>query len=284
MALDWDDFKYFTAVARAGSVRGAARSLDVHPSTVMRRLDHFERRLGTRLFARSGAGLLITDEGQAVIRILDEVADRIAEVEQQLKGRNSEVAGEVRINVPDVISADLFVPALGRLLAEQPRLEVRLTRCWELPDLGAHEADIALAVTNDPPDHLVGRPLGTMTLTAYGRADGAQRWFTSSVEASIGFQVPPLSAGWPRSHLQSLDSQVAAAVSGAGATLLPDYVASEYPQLVPLTPEQTRIRTWLLLRPDARGVARLQAVAEAVMSALQQHPLELPGPVPGVAG
>ena len=44
--MDWDDYKYFSAVAATRSVRAAAEQLDVNPSTVSRRLEHFEQRLG----------------------------------------------------------------------------------------------------------------------------------------------------------------------------------------------------------------------------------------------
>ncbi len=57
---DWDDYRYFAAVARNGSVRGAATRLGVNASTVTRRLDALEDRLGVMLFTRSQRGLQIT--------------------------------------------------------------------------------------------------------------------------------------------------------------------------------------------------------------------------------
>ena len=50
MAADWDDFRFFLAVARQGSIRGAASALGVNHSTVSRRIGGFESRVGVRLF------------------------------------------------------------------------------------------------------------------------------------------------------------------------------------------------------------------------------------------
>ena len=54
--MDWDDYKYFSALAATRSVRAAAEQLGVNPSTVSRRLEHFEQRLGVQLFTRSQRG------------------------------------------------------------------------------------------------------------------------------------------------------------------------------------------------------------------------------------
>ena len=55
-AQDWDDLRLFLAVARAGSLSGAARSLGVTHSTVFRRIGAFEARLRERLSDRPPGG------------------------------------------------------------------------------------------------------------------------------------------------------------------------------------------------------------------------------------
>ena len=54
--MDWDDLRYFLGIARAGSLSGAAIALGVNHSTVFRRLQGFEARLGVRLFDRLATG------------------------------------------------------------------------------------------------------------------------------------------------------------------------------------------------------------------------------------
>lgn len=64
--MDWDDFKHFLAVARAGSLTGAARTLKSSPPTVGRRVTALEKKLGTRLFARRQSGYALTEGGELI--------------------------------------------------------------------------------------------------------------------------------------------------------------------------------------------------------------------------
>ena len=50
--MNWDDLRLFLAVARTGSISGAARQLEVQHSTVSRRMRRLEEQLGARLIER----------------------------------------------------------------------------------------------------------------------------------------------------------------------------------------------------------------------------------------
>ena len=56
-SLNWEDLKFFLAVARTGTLRGAAESIEVNHTTLTRRLSVMEDRVGTRLFDRSKSGM-----------------------------------------------------------------------------------------------------------------------------------------------------------------------------------------------------------------------------------
>jgi len=58
--MDWNDLRYFLAVARLGRLSPAARRLRVEHSTVARRIEGMERAMGTRLFDRHREGLMPT--------------------------------------------------------------------------------------------------------------------------------------------------------------------------------------------------------------------------------
>ena len=64
--MDWSHLEYFLAVARAGSLSGAAKQLRVNHSTVARRLDKLEQQLQVRLFDRLNNGYRLTEDGQAL--------------------------------------------------------------------------------------------------------------------------------------------------------------------------------------------------------------------------
>jgi DNA-binding transcriptional LysR family regulator len=66
MAWQWDDVRFFLAVARAGSLSGAARALGVGHVTVGRRITLLEKRLGVTLLNRTPDGFATTSAGQAI--------------------------------------------------------------------------------------------------------------------------------------------------------------------------------------------------------------------------
>ena len=68
---DWDLYRSFLAVLRAGSLSGAARQTASTQPTIGRHIDALERRLGAPLFTRSRAGLTPT-AAATFLRFLEE--------------------------------------------------------------------------------------------------------------------------------------------------------------------------------------------------------------------
>jgi DNA-binding transcriptional LysR family regulator len=276
--LDWDDFKFFSAVARTGSVRGAGKALGVHASTVTRRLEQLEQRLGIRLFARTRTGLVISVEGAEVVQALDEVQTRLEAIEQRLQGRDANMAGVVRLNVPEAFAPALFMLELGTFSGQFPEVDVEISRKWQLPDLDQREADLSVVLTNDPPGHLIGRAVGRMTLAGYGSvapAPGLEgRWLSSALELAVAPQYTAQARPASRKdgYLETIDLQLAAVFAGIGSTLLPRYLVHGNSQLV--AGDELRRDIWLLSHPESRGIARVQAVADLIVGALREHDLE----------
>ena len=63
-ALDWDDLRFFLAVAAAGSLSAASRELEVNTTTVLRRIGALEEALDSRLFERLRSGYSLTAEAR----------------------------------------------------------------------------------------------------------------------------------------------------------------------------------------------------------------------------
>jgi DNA-binding transcriptional LysR family regulator len=282
--VDWESFRYFYAVARAGTVRGAAKDLGVHASTVTRRLEQLERHLSVRLFARTSSGLMITREAASAVEMLDEVVTRLESVERHMQGRDASLSGTVRISVPEVFRGELLMSGLGELAQQHPDIVVEVACTWRSPDLDKREGDLLIMLTDDPPGDLIGRPLGHMTLAAYDRVDRAAamdgRWLDSALQRAVEaqyaarvFSERPLAG-----YLESIDHQLAAVVAGMGSTLLPCYLGDRDARLarVKSTAKSPELRCamWLLSHPDSRGVARVQAVAAVVIDALRSRDLE----------
>src|SRR5262245_28461734 len=95
--MEWDDFRHLLAVARSGSLVGAARALKTSPATVGRRIAELESRLGSRLFDRNQNGYTLADGAEAIRQKAEEVEEAILSVERQASGRDLRTTGKVRI-------------------------------------------------------------------------------------------------------------------------------------------------------------------------------------------
>ena len=127
-SMDWDDLKVFTAIAHSGSVRAAARRLGIHHSTVARRLDHFEKRLGAVMFNRTPEGLKLSADGQLVLLQAEQVEGQIDDIERILVGRDQRLQGHVRITFPEPVGTGFLMRDLGRFVDRVPGHLARLHR------------------------------------------------------------------------------------------------------------------------------------------------------------
>ena len=95
--FDWNDLRYFLAVAREGSTIAAAGRLKVNQSTVQRRLTVLEEKLGRRLVERTPNGYRLTELGQKARAHAQGVEDAVAAFERTLASSDTELAGTIRV-------------------------------------------------------------------------------------------------------------------------------------------------------------------------------------------
>ena len=288
--MDWDDFKYVQAVAQTGSVRAAGERLRVHGSTVARHLDQLERRVGTRLFARTPRGMEITPAGAEVIEALDRVAGELDQVERSLKSRGPLLRGPVTLGVTPALAGELLIPLLGELFATEPELELAITTEPALTKLLQGEADMALWLTDDPPEDLIGRPLGQVMACAYGAPaylDGLQagtasgRWVGGADPASLSARVrmrhfAELPLGL---RVDDVNLRATALAAGLGVGLLPCHLGDRRADLQRaggMEPVRQG-EVWLFIRPEVRGVARIQALSGFLQTLFNQRRAALEG-------
>src|SRR3979411_3130740 len=83
--IDWDDVRYFLAVARGGSVRAAAERLGVNHATVLRRIAQLEERLGVHMFEKLPSGYRLTAAGEEVLEFADCESARGPDADRHVK-------------------------------------------------------------------------------------------------------------------------------------------------------------------------------------------------------
>lgn len=155
--MDWNDLRYVLAIARTGSLAGAARRLEVNHSTVFRRLNAFEGRLGVRLFTRGPEGYVPTGAGERLLPRAARVEAEVDTMTREMVGLDDRVSGDLRLTTAPNLACAYVAPALAVFRARCPGVRVDLLVTAENRDLSRREADVALRATSRPPEHLVGR-------------------------------------------------------------------------------------------------------------------------------
>lgn len=125
MQIDsWDDIRNALAVARMGTVSGAAQALGVHHATVIRRIDALEAALGVRLFQRHPRGYALTEAGQTLLDEAGAADARFAQMAARISGAGERIEGEIVVtSLPEL--ASLVMPRLIALMCEHPGLRLR---------------------------------------------------------------------------------------------------------------------------------------------------------------
>ncbi|MDP2309830.1 MAG: LysR family transcriptional regulator [Pseudomonadota bacterium] len=287
--MDWNDIRYFLALARLGSVRAAGKTLEVSHSTVARRVEALEARLGTRLFDRSQDGYVLTAAGRQMVPGAERVELEMADLERAVVGQDGRLAGTVAITCGDNFVAGLLLDALAAFCAEHPDVELRFTVDGRPFDLLRREADVAVRVLStgaSPPEYLLGTKVGPVILASYvavahaahldpARPGTPARWLAfedrKTVERLIEGSSWPSLPAW--GSFDSLEAILSAARAGLGLVLLPVYVGDPDPTLARLgTPDLRHLGDlWLLCHPDLRHTARVQAVRAVVARVFRER-------------
>jgi DNA-binding transcriptional LysR family regulator len=285
----WDDVRFFLAIARESSLSGAARALRVDHATVGRRLTSLERRLGVRLFNRTPEGFAITSAGQAILSQAEGMEGAALAVERLATGYDTRPAGLVRVATLEILAHQLVLPAAAKLQQSHAELQVDVLVGLRTLDIARRQADIAVRIARPTDPSLICRKLGEFGVTAYAsRAYLAARGRPTRGaglrgHSLINYIVTPSSLAAPF-HGESLDGariamrttsmfmQIKAVADGIGIAELPCCLADELPQINRLWPnERPTMRTvWLVTHQDLRRAAKIRLLSNAIAEAFER--------------
>ncbi len=281
---NWDDLRVFLAVARVGSLSGAARSLGVNHSTVFRRIAGLEESLDVRLFERLPTGYALTPAGEETLGIVECIEADVATLDRTVTGQDLRLSGTVRITATDMLAFWLLPEHLGRFRATYPGIELEIVVGNETLNLSRRETDIALRIGNTPPETLVGRRVGCLEFAIYGGSDycaahpgsdlAQHDWIGfDSAHAPLIRQFEKLLPGMrPTVRSNSVACAVRLANAGLGLAVLPCAIAALKPDLIRVAelPEAFGLDLWLLTHEDLRHTARIRAVMDFLTPALAE--------------
>jgi DNA-binding transcriptional LysR family regulator len=147
--LNWDDVRYFLAVSRSGSVRGAAEKLQVNHTTVLRRIAQLEDRLGARMFEKLPSGYRLTDAGEQVQEFAEQMETSSHQLEKRVLGQDQGLRGVLRVTMAPTVATHLLMPDLAEFSQLHPEIEMEILSTLERVNLTNREADVAVRVVHD---------------------------------------------------------------------------------------------------------------------------------------
>ncbi len=283
--MDWDDLRYVLAVARERSLSGAASRLGVTRTTVGRRIRTFEEQLGVRLFDRTPDGFTATAAGADIVSVADRMEVDVHALEGRVQGRDAQLRGMLRVSTLDFLFSG-HCEAFASFAAAHPSIDLTVGINDEEVSLPRREADVALRVTNRPPEGLVGRKLARMDFAVFGSRALVDRvgadaryadfpWLGWDDRLKSGFEH------WMREHAPGARVVLRtdgnpmlikrAIMAGIGVHLFPVVEAATEPSMVQIGPvlKEFSRDLWLLTLPDLRRNVRVKAFMEHMASALR---------------
>jgi DNA-binding transcriptional LysR family regulator len=141
---DWDAARIFLEVVRSGSFRSAAERLSLSINAVRRRIDDFERQVGTTLFTRDVHGARLTDDGALVVSAVERMEAAAFELLRAGDGLANAATGEVRVAVTEGLGTFWLAPRLVEFQQSFPNILVDLYCAMRSADVSRHEADVAI--------------------------------------------------------------------------------------------------------------------------------------------
>lgn len=276
MDLEWSDLSVVLAICRGGSLSGAARTLGVNHSTVFRRINLIEARSGVRFFERLPSGYVMTDAGSTTMRYAERIEKEVLALGREILGRDMRLQGKIRVTAPEGVATVLMPPLLSDFCTNNPDISIDLIVTSTSLDLARREADIALRVTDNPPETMLGRRICAFRFCIYASPRYLDKHRNRSLQehdwimtlAEIDWLVPII---WENKALANRSIVLAcsmttgatnAALQDMGVVLLPCFRGDSHPGLVRVTEplEELTMELWVLTHPDLRYTARIKAL------------------------
>lgn len=303
--MNWDDLRFFLAVAGAGSLSGAGQQLGVNTTTVLRRVASLEEDLGARLFERERTGYRLTAAGEKLVEALEPVDRRLSALPRDFAAAGEGAEGTVRLAAGEVVAALLLAPEFPAFHRDHPGLELeivtdpRLSPIGQVPKIGnpLKDVDIALRLARPTQGDMLMRKVGDMAYALYAspayldaRGRPAQMQEIAGQDL-IGFprSETPLGPVWWFSRAEksarivlrssSVVARATAAREGLGLAALPCIMGDTEPGLERVFGPDVlgSLELWLMARNDLAQLAHVRAVMEFVVEAVKRRRGRLEG-------
>lgn len=279
---DWDDYRFFLAVAQEGSLSAAARSLKVSQPTVSRRITQLEERLGVRLFDQLPTGMKLTPSGGHIVDSAEAVQEKAIELRRKIAGRETDVAGEVVITATQSFASYWLAGCLAKFSQSYPDVTVSCLADNQTLSLSRREADVAIRFARPKSSGLIGSRVGYVhcgiyASDAYLGANGEPETLADLKQHKLIDTVEPISRFPQSRELKELmrearvsattncpHTYLALAAAGQGLICTTCYTAAHAPNLRRILASQydKKIELWMVVHPDLKASARIRVLMD----------------------
>jgi DNA-binding transcriptional LysR family regulator len=294
--MDWDKLRIFQAAAEAGSFTHAGETLGLSQSAVSRQVSALESDLSAPLFHRHARGLILTEQGETLLKAVHDVSLKLEAVRSRLIDSREKPSGDLRVTTTLALGANWLSSRLGEFTDLFPEVKLQLLLSDDDLDLGMRAADVALRLREPMQPDLIRRRLFTVHFHAYASAEYLKKAGQPRVVEDldqhrlVAFGAPTathflyelnslLTVGRdsknPRSpHLSinNLGAIIRAVEHGVGIAVLPDYCVAPNSGLVRLLPQadMPEMDCYLVYAEEMKNVARVQAFRDFLVSKAQR--------------
>ncbi|TGN39124.1 LysR family transcriptional regulator [Marinobacter confluentis] len=283
----WDDTRAFLAIARRGTLSGAASDLKVGIATLSRRIERLEKALGLPLFIRQQSGYLLTEEGSAMVDRAEAMEAAATAFSSGISGQ-AQPTGKVRLATAENLANELIVPALPAFREQYPGITIELITDIHTVNLHRRDADLALRMVRPERGNVTLRRLGNLGYGLY-RSSTYSPETSASPDSSLfdwadfitwnERQADLPAAQWiervlrgrePALTTTSLASQVAATKAGLGLAVLPHFVAANAGLICEQADLGIDQPIYLVIQSDLAKSRRIRAVADFLVELVEQ--------------
>lgn len=289
---DWDDVRFFLAVAKTGSFSAAATQLNTKQTTVGRRIQALERRLGAKLFDRHRHGMEVTPAARGVLVQAESMLANATSIERHLAGLDREMAGVVRVAATEGIAANYLVPRLSDLRKAHPDIVVQVIAGDAVLDLATRQADLAIRFFRPTSNQLVAARVGQFGMSIFAARNYVEEFGLPQrledlrehhiVDHTTLHNLPTMKP-WTeiveRSHnvvlrTNSSYAAIEAVRVGYGISVFPNYVTkSSNVVAAPIDLNITR-DIWLVSHEETNKGARIRVVIDYIRDRFRQDERE----------
>jgi DNA-binding transcriptional LysR family regulator len=286
--LQWNDLIIILAICRAGTLAGAARSLNMDHSTIYRKINAIEKNLGVRFFERLASGYAKTESGEIAMQYAERIETEFHALSREILGRDEKLQGKIYLTSAQGVATLVLPTLLEKFCRQNPLVSIDLNASVSAFDLSRREADIAIRATSSaPPDTSLGRKVCNFNVAIYASLKylennpvvidvGDHRWIT--IDGTRDWLIPTV---WKNRVIA--DANIIANVSSltvalnmiradSGVTVLPCHAGDLFEDLTRISDplQYHAMELWILTHPDLRHTARVKALMTFLYEELYQ--------------